>query len=62
MRGNLVNLSFKVFNKQSSVLVVKYPKIPHYAYSSRCGAFETTNHTNINSNLAIIYDRNKKNS
>jgi ATP sulfurylase len=40
MRGNLVNWVFKAFNKQSSGLTVKCLEIPHYAYSSRCGALE----------------------
>jgi len=36
MRGDIVNLNFKAFNKQSSGLIVKCFEIPHYAYSSRC--------------------------
>ena len=35
MRGNVVNLSIKAFNKQSSGLIVKCLEMPHYAYSSR---------------------------
>lgn len=35
MRGDLVNLNFKTFNKQRSGLIVKSHEIPHYAYSSR---------------------------
>jgi len=38
MRGNLVNLNIKAFNKQRSGLIVKCLKIPHYAYSSRWSA------------------------
>ncbi len=52
MRGDLVNLNFKAFNKQFSgllvalreapfgQLIVKRLEIPHYAYSSRCLQFE----------------------
>jgi hypothetical protein len=32
MRGDLVNLNFKAFNKQRSGLIVKCLEIPHYAY------------------------------
>ncbi len=39
MRGDLVNLNFKTFNKQHSGLIVKCLEIPHYAYSSRYTAF-----------------------
>jgi hypothetical protein len=50
MRGRVVNLSIKAFNKQSSGLlaalheapfgrlIVKCLEIPDYAYSSRCDA------------------------
>ncbi len=30
MRGDLLNLSFRAINKQSSGLLVKCPEIPHY--------------------------------
>ncbi len=36
MRGDLVNLNIKAFNKQRSGLIVNCLEIPHYAYSSRC--------------------------
>lgn len=39
MRGDLLNLSFRAFNKQRSGLIVKYSEIPHYAYSSRYNQF-----------------------
>ncbi len=42
MRGDLVKLNFKAFIKQRSGLIGKYLEIPHYAYSSRYGAFNTT--------------------
>ncbi len=35
MRGDLLILNIKAFNKQYSVLIVKCLEIPHYAYSSR---------------------------
>ena len=35
MRGDLVNLNMKAFNKQSIGLTMKCLEIPHYAYSSR---------------------------
>ncbi len=35
MRGDLVSLNFKAFNKQHSGLIVQCLEIPHYAYSSR---------------------------
>ena len=35
MRGDLVNLSIKAFNKHFSGLTLKCLEIPHYAYSSR---------------------------
>ena len=35
MRGDLVNLSIKAFNKQPSGLTVKCFKIPQNAYSCR---------------------------
>ena len=38
MRGEVVNLNIKAFNKQHSGLIVKCLKIPHYAYSSRCAS------------------------
>ncbi len=53
MRGDLINLKFKAFNKQSSGLlaslreapfgrlIVKCLEIPHYAYSSRWAKFPT---------------------
>ncbi len=34
MRGNIVNLNIKAFNKQSTDLKVKCLEIPHYAYSN----------------------------
>ncbi len=36
MRGDLLNLELKAFNKYCSGLIVKCLLIPHYAYSSRC--------------------------
>jgi hypothetical protein len=42
MRGDLVNLNIKAFNKQSSGLIVKCLEIPHYAYSSRWQALKIT--------------------
>jgi hypothetical protein len=41
MRGDLVNLNFKAFNKQSSGLIVKCLEIPHYAYLCRCATLKT---------------------
>ena len=38
MRGDLLIMNFKAFNKQHSGLIVKCLEIPHYAYSSRYGA------------------------
>ncbi len=35
MRGDVVNLNIKAFNKRCSGLIVKCLEIPHYAYSSR---------------------------
>ncbi len=35
MRGDLVNLNFKSFNKHCSGLRVKCLEIPHYAYLRR---------------------------
>lgn len=46
MRGDLVNLNIKAFNKQSSGLIVKCLEIPHYAYSSRCALYYKTDTTN----------------
>ncbi len=37
MRGDLVNLNIRAFNKQSSGLIVRCFEVPHYAYSSRYG-------------------------
>ncbi len=34
MRGDLVNLNIKTFNKTLSGVIVKCLEIPHYAYSS----------------------------
>lgn len=39
MRGDLVNLNFKAFNKQLSGLIMKCLEIPHYAYLRRCKQF-----------------------
>lgn len=36
MRGDLLNLNIKAFNKQYSGLTVQCYETPHYAYSSRC--------------------------
>lgn len=35
MRGDVVNLNFKAFNKLCIGLIVKCLEIPHYAYSNR---------------------------
>ncbi len=35
MRGDVINVNIKAFNKHSSGLIVKCLEIPHYAYSSR---------------------------
>ena len=37
MRGDLVNLNVKAFNKQCSSLIPKCLEIPHNRYSSRYG-------------------------
>ncbi len=42
MRGDLVNLNIKAFNKQCSGLIVQCFEIPHYAYSSRYGPIGQT--------------------
>lgn len=39
MRGDLVNLNIKAFNKHSKGLIVMYLEIPHYAYLSRYTKF-----------------------
>jgi hypothetical protein len=38
MRGDVVNLNFKVFSKQRSGLIVKCLEIPQYAYSKLYGS------------------------
>lgn len=43
MRGVFINLNIKAFNKHGSGLIVKYPEIPHYAYSNRCASCKKEN-------------------
>jgi hypothetical protein len=35
MRGDLLDLGFRAFNEQCSVLIVKCLEITHYTYSNR---------------------------
>lgn len=39
MRGNVVNLNCKAFNKRRIGLIVRCFEIPHYAYSQRYAQF-----------------------
>jgi hypothetical protein len=35
MRGDVVNLNFKAFNRRCSGLIARFLEIPHYAYYQR---------------------------
>jgi len=59
MRANLLILSVKAFNKQSSCLKVKCLEIPHYAYSSRCVGFLKMQYEKIIIIINIPYSDNK---
>ena len=57
MRGDLVNLNIKAYNKQCSGLTVKCLEIPHYAYSNRCKQYPQMRSITLNNQKMRIQFR-----